>query len=116
MEKQIETTLTETPGPESEQPSAKQLYELLQRLVDLATTANFKNLVAVPLDAMLTTNQAAEWLQITRAQVNAKVRAGIIPAIRLVEGSRHRPSFRFHPRTILAKVDPIYGNKKRRGA
>ena len=97
------------PIPPSTAPTALELYELLKRLVDLATTENFKNLLTVPLDATLTTEQCAKWLQLTPREVNDKARKGIIPAIPM-----SGQSFRFHPRTILEKGHQIYSHKKRR--
>ena len=53
------------------------------------------------LDAMLSLTEAAEWLGLHRRSLLKKVkgRKPIIPAFRL-----SRQEYRFHPRTIIAKL------------
>ena len=49
------------------------------------------------LDAMLTPEEAAEWLKIPERKLREMVAVNKIPAVRL-----SRETLRFHPRTIVA--------------
>jgi len=80
---------------------------LIERLASLKA-GPFSHLAEAPMDAMLTTKQAAVWLQLSPREINLKANAGIIPAVRLKNSI-----FRFHPRSIIEKAETIYAKKKR---
>ena len=50
------------------------------------------------LDAILTPEQCAKWLQISVRKLREKANAGQVPFLRLGQ-----KAMRFHPRTVLAK-------------
>jgi hypothetical protein len=59
----------------------------------------------IQLDAMLTKEQAAEWLQIPLWQLMKKHQAGIIPGFKV--GNK---IIRWHPRSVIAKLARNAGN------
>lgn len=88
-------------------PPEQLLLDLLERLVSLH--GKYDHLVSVPLDCMLTTEQTAEWLQLTAKQVNIKAKDGILPATQIAP-----TRYRFNPRTIIANREVIYAKRKKR--
>lgn len=69
--------------------------EIVRRLASLNRNGELGELVEAPMDALLTSKQAGDWLQRTPALLNADAKAGRIPAVPCGDG------WRFHPRTIL---------------
>lgn len=70
--------------------------QLLQRLASLNRNGELGDLIEAPLDALLTSEQAAKWMQRNPNVLNRDAKAGDIPAVPCGKNE-----FRFHPRTIL---------------
>jgi hypothetical protein len=56
----------------------------------------------VPLDAMLTAQQCAEWLQMSLRELQERTRERVIPVCEFTQKAK-----RYHPRTILSKFGAV---------
>lgn len=84
--------------------SAEELLEIARRLASLDKTT----LLPEGLDSILSLEDASKWLGMEPKHLSLAARKGVIPAQRV--GGKRRPTFRFHPRTILEETR--YGGKK----
>lgn len=68
---------------------------LLQRFVSLVRSGELGDLLAPPLDVLLTAEQAAKWMQVNPQVLNTRASRRQVPAVQIGK------QWRFHPRTIL---------------
>lgn len=104
-------TQDQTPAANSPSPAAhptdspvliKEALEILQRLASLISGVPPPSSVLSPqhfLDAALTTEQTAHWLQLDCKTVNALAKEKVLPSIPI---NKQKSRFRFHPRSIIA--------------
>lgn len=90
---------------ESGPMALSEALQMIQRLASLLRNGEFSDLVEAPLDGLLTTEQAAVWMQRTPVLLAKDAKTGKIPAIPCGKNQ-----WRFHPRTILEEGHRRYFN------